>query len=77
MNPVRQNAHDGRPFPEYFRSKGILSGVKVDTGFIDMAGFPGDKISEGLDGLKTRLEEYKKLGVLFCQMARRDHHRQK
>jgi fructose-bisphosphate aldolase class I len=64
---IRQNAHDGRPFPEFFKSKGILSGIKVDTGFIDMAGFPGDKISEGLDGLKTRLEEYKKLGAVFAK----------
>jgi fructose-bisphosphate aldolase class I len=64
---IHQNAHDGRPFPEYFKSKGILSGIKVDTGFVDMAGFPGDKISEGLDGLKTRLEEYKKLGATFAK----------
>jgi fructose-bisphosphate aldolase, class I len=64
---VRQNAHDGRPFPDFFRSKGIVSGVKVDTGFIDMAGFPGDKLSEGLDGLKSRLEEYKKSGILFAK----------
>jgi fructose-bisphosphate aldolase, class I len=64
---IRQNAHDGRPFPQFFKSKGILSGIKVDTGFYDMAGFPGDKISEGLDGLKGRLEEYKKLGASFAK----------
>jgi len=64
---IRQKAHDGRPFPDFFRSKGILSGIKVDTGFIDMAGFPGDKISEGLDGLRVRLEEYKKLGAVFAK----------
>lgn len=64
---IRQSAHDGQPFPEYFKSRGMLAGVKVDTGFYDMAGFPGDKISEGLDGLKTRLEEYKKLGASFAK----------
>lgn len=64
---IHQNAHTGQTFPDYFKAKGMLAGVKVDTGFFDMAGFPGDKISEGLDGLKTRLEEYKKLGATFAK----------
>ncbi len=64
---IRQNAHTGQSFPDFFKSKGILSGIKVDTGFVDMAGFPGDKISEGLDGLKGKLEEYKKLGASFAK----------
>jgi fructose-bisphosphate aldolase class I len=57
---IRQKAHDGRPF-RLFRSKGILSGIRWIP-FIDMAGFPGDKIQR-LDGLRVRLEEYKKLGA--------------
>jgi len=64
---IRQNAHDGQPFPAYLNAKGMLAGVKVDTGYYDMSGFSGDKISEGLDGLKARLEEYKKLGAVFAK----------
>jgi fructose-bisphosphate aldolase class I len=64
---IRQIAHDGRRFPDYFRPRGILSGIKVDTGNIPMAGFPGDRVTEGLDGLAGRLEEYKRLGAVFAK----------
>jgi fructose-bisphosphate aldolase class I len=64
---VRQVAHDGRRFPDFFRPRGILSGIKLDTGNIPMAGFPGDRVTEGLDGLDERLEEYKNLGIIFAK----------
>lgn len=64
---IRQIAHDGHPFPDFFRPRGILTGIKVDSGNIPMAGFPGDRVTEGLDGLAVRLEEYKKLGAVFAK----------
>ena len=53
---------DGRPFPEVLASQGILPGIKVDKGTVALAGFPGEKITEGLDGLRERLAEYRTLG---------------
>ena len=64
---LRQNAHDGTPFPEYLEKKGIISGIKVDMGFVDLAGFPGEKITQGLDGLRERLVEYGVLGARFAK----------
>jgi len=55
------------PFPDYLSSKGILPGIKVDTGAKSLAGFKGEKITEGLDGLRNRLNEYYKLGARFAK----------
>lgn len=52
---------------ETLKQQNILPGVKVDRGLVDMANFPGEKVSEGLDGLRERLAEYKKLGAAFCK----------
>ena len=64
---IRQTTLDGKPFAEYLTSKGIVPGIKVDGGFIDMAGFPGEKITEGLDGLGKRLVEYYQMGARFTK----------
>jgi fructose-bisphosphate aldolase, class I len=62
---IRQSADDGTPFPELLAAKGVIPGIKVDTGAHDLAGFPGEKVTEGLDGLRARLEEYRGLGARF------------
>ncbi len=62
---IRQKASDGRPFPELLAQKGIIPGIKVDRGTIALAGFPEEKITEGLDGLGERFKEYKSLGARF------------
>jgi fructose-bisphosphate aldolase, class I len=64
---IRQSADDGTPFPELLASKGVIPGIKVDTGAHDMAGFPGEKVTEGLDGLRARLAEYARLGARFAK----------
>ena len=64
---IRQSADDGRPFPEVLSSQGILPGIKVDTGAKDLAGFPGEKVTEGLDGLGDRYAEYRDLGARFAK----------
>ncbi len=64
---IRQSADDGRPFPEVLSSQGILPGIKVDTGAKDLAGFPGEKVTEGLDGLRDRYAEYRDLGARFAK----------
>jgi fructose-bisphosphate aldolase class I len=64
---IRQNADDGTPFPELLASKGVIPGIKVDTGAHEMALFPGEKVTEGLDGLRGRLEEYRGLGARFTK----------
>ena len=64
---IRQSADDGTPFPELLSSKGVIPGIKVDTGAHDLAGFPGEKVTEGLDGLRGRLEEYRGLGARFAK----------
>jgi fructose-bisphosphate aldolase class I len=64
---IRQSADDGTPFPEVLASKGVIPGIKVDTGAHDLAGFPGEKVTEGLDGLRARLEEYRGLGARFAK----------
>src|SRR5687768_13391783 len=48
---IRQSAEDGTPFPEMLAAKGIIPGIKVDTGAHDFAGHPAEKVTEGLDGL--------------------------
>ncbi len=64
---IRQAADDGTPFPEMLSQKGVFPGIKVDTGAKDLAGFPGEKVTEGLDGLRDRLAEYRELGARFAK----------
>ena len=55
------------PFPDYLKSKGIIPGIKVDKGAKDLAGFQNEKVTEGLDGLRERLNEYFDLGARFAK----------
>jgi fructose-bisphosphate aldolase, class I len=64
---LRQQTADGRPFPELLASRGILPGIKVDAGAKPLAGFPGETVTEGLDGLRERLAEYRGLGARFAK----------
>ena len=64
---IRQKATDGTPFVEVLRRQGIVPGIKVDKGAKALAGFPGEKITEGLDGLRDRLAEYARLGARFSK----------
>lgn len=64
---LRQKTKAGIPFPELLSSRGIVPGIKVDKGVKALALFPDDKITEGLDGLRERLIEYKKLGAKFAK----------
>jgi fructose-bisphosphate aldolase, class I len=64
---LRQKTDEGVPFPEYLAKKGILPGIKVDKGALDQAHCPGEKVTEGLDGLRARLAEYFKLGARFAK----------
>jgi fructose-bisphosphate aldolase class I len=64
---IRQKASDGTPFPEVLSRLGILPGIKVDQGAKSLAGFPGEKITEGLDGLRERLAEYRTMGACFAK----------
>ena len=64
---LRQSTSDGVPFPRALQNQGILPGIKVDTGAKDLAGHPGEKVTEGLDGLRERLAEYVGLGAKFAK----------
>lgn len=64
---LRQKTNDGVLFPDYLARKGILPGIKVDKGAMDLALCPGEKVTEGLDGLRPRLAEYFKLGARFAK----------
>jgi len=64
---IRQSDSDGTPFPQYLVDHGMIPGIKVDMGAKPLAGFPGDKVTEGLDGLRGRLEEYYSLGARFAK----------
>jgi len=64
---IRQTARDGRSFVEVLEQQGIIPGIKVDKGAKAMANFPKEKITEGLDGLRDRLTEYRKLGARFAK----------
>ncbi len=64
---LRQKTRDGTPFAEYMRKVGIIPGIKVDGGAQDMALHPGEKVTEGLDGLRKRLQEYFQLGARFAK----------
>ena len=67
---IRQSADDGTPFAQLLASKGVVPGIKVDTGAQDLAGYPGEKVTEGLDGLRERFAEYHELGARFASGAR-------
>lgn len=64
---LRQHAGDGRSFVQVLKDKGIIAGIKVDKGKVPLAGFPEEEITEGLDGLRERLKEYKELGAEFAK----------
>jgi fructose-bisphosphate aldolase class I len=64
---IRQQKKDGTPFVKVITDAGIIPGIKVDTGAKDMAGHPGEKITEGLDGLGARLAEYSQVGARFAK----------
>ncbi|MGD8486053.1 MAG: fructose-bisphosphate aldolase class I [Chloroflexota bacterium] len=64
---IRQADRDGVPFPVLLESKGIIAGIKVDKGAKPLAGAPGEKVTEGLDGLRDRLAEYRELGARFTK----------
>jgi len=64
---LRQRTRDGTPFAKLLSSRGIVPGIKVDKGAKALALHPGDKVAEGLDGLRERLAEYKQLGAKFAK----------
>jgi fructose-bisphosphate aldolase class I len=64
---IRQSSSDGTPFPEVLRAAGVIPGIKVDKGAKPLAGSPDEKVTEGLDGLRERLEEYRELGARFTK----------
>ena len=64
---IRQSSSDGTPFPKLLESKGIIPGIKVDKGAKPLALAPDETITEGLDGLRARLEEYRGLGARFAK----------
>ena len=64
---IRQGKQDGTPFLRLLADAGIIAGIKVDIGTKDLAGFPGEKITEGLDGLRERLRDYAAMGARFAK----------
>jgi fructose-bisphosphate aldolase class I len=64
---IRQQKKDGTPFVKVLTDAGIIPGIKVDAGAKDLAGHPGEKITEGLDGLRERLLEYFQMGARFAK----------
>jgi fructose-bisphosphate aldolase class I len=64
---IRQRTNDGVPFAEALADIGIIPGIKLDTGAKAMAAYPGEKVTEGLDGLRERLAEYVKMGARFAK----------
>jgi fructose-bisphosphate aldolase class I len=64
---LRTAASDGTPFAQVLSKKGIIPGIKVDKGPIEIPGFPGETVTEGLDGLRGRVKEYKELGAKFAK----------
>jgi fructose-bisphosphate aldolase class I len=64
---LRTSASDGTPFGQVLSKKGIIPGIKVDKGPVDIPDFPGEVVTEGLDGLRARLKEYKDLGAKFAK----------
>ena len=64
---LRQKTKSGVPFTKVMMDNGILPGIKVDMGAKPLAGFPGELVTEGLDGLRERLKEYAQLGAKFAK----------
>jgi fructose-bisphosphate aldolase class I len=64
---IRQQKSDGTPFINALIEAGIIPGIKVDAGAVELAGHPGEKVTEGLDGLRSRLAEYFQLGARFAK----------
>jgi fructose-bisphosphate aldolase class I len=64
---IRQAAHDGTPFPQVLERQGIVPGIKVDAGSKALALHEGEQVTEGLDGLRERLAEYRKMGARFAK----------
>ena len=64
---LRQRSDDGRPYATVLVDEGIIPGIKVDAGTVPLAGGPGERITEGLDGLRERLAEYSSLGARFAK----------
>ena len=64
---IRQKASDGTPFPQLLAGKGIVPGIKVDTGAQPLALAEGETVTEGLDGLRARIAEYRELGARFAK----------
>jgi fructose-bisphosphate aldolase, class I len=64
---IRQSTSDGVPFAKYMMDNGMIPGIKVDKGTHNLAGCPGEVVTEGLDGLRDRLAEYYKLGARFAK----------
>jgi fructose-bisphosphate aldolase class I len=64
---IRQASSDGAPFPQLLEGLGIMPGIKVDTGAKPLAGAEGETVTEGLDGLRERLAEYRDLGARFAK----------
>ena len=64
---IRQSTADGTPFPKLLESKGVIPGIKVDKGAKPLALAEGETVTEGLDGLRARLEEYRGLGARFTK----------
>jgi fructose-bisphosphate aldolase, class I len=66
----RQRLGDGQAFPDALAGRGLLTGIKVDTGAKPLAGSPGETVTEGLDGLRERLTQYAALGARSPNGAR-------
>jgi fructose-bisphosphate aldolase class I len=64
---IRQSTQDGTPMPQLLNQMGIIPGIKVDKGTVPLAKAPGEVVTEGLDGLRDRLQEYYRLGARFTK----------
>ncbi|CAN5810675.1 fructose-bisphosphate aldolase class I [soil metagenome] len=64
---IHERTSDGTPFARAITAAGLVVGIKVDTGAKDLAGHPGEKVTEGLDGLRERLAEYARMGARFAK----------
>jgi fructose-bisphosphate aldolase class I len=64
---IRQKTSKGTPFVDVLVEAGIIPGIKVDTGARELPGFPGEKVTEGLDGLPARVQEYARMGARFAK----------
>ncbi len=64
---IRQKTDDGTPFTEVMKAAGLIIGIKVDKGTVELPGHPGETMTEGLDGLRGRLKEYREMGAAFAK----------